>query len=75
MNLDFKPLFKSSMLLNIEKNKIVRDSDLNLLVDRGFDLNKFIKEGEKVFKEKNNQKVVSTLMINTIGLYTNFGGK
>ena len=56
MDLDFKPLSKSSMLLNIEKNKIVRDSDLNLLVDRVFDLNKFIEEGEKAFKEKIKSK-------------------
>ena len=41
INLDSKPLSKSSMLLNIEKKKVV----------------------------------VLTLMINTIGLYTIFGGK
>ena len=41
INLDYKPLSKSSMLLNIEKKKVV----------------------------------VLTLMINTIGLYTIFGGK
>ena len=41
IDLDSKPLSKSSMLLNIEKNKIVRDFDLNLLVDRRFDLSNY----------------------------------
>ena len=35
--LDSKPLSKSSMLLNIEKKKVVRYFDVNLLADRGFD--------------------------------------
>ena len=52
IDLDSKPLFKSSLLLNIEKKKVVRDFDLNFLVDRGFDLNKFPEEGEEAFKEK-----------------------
>ena len=37
IDLDSKPLSKSSLLLNIENKKVVRDFDLNLLADRGFD--------------------------------------
>ena len=47
------------MVLNIEKKKVVQDFDLNLLADRGFDLNKFLEEGKEAFKEKEIQKVVS----------------
>ena len=36
IDLDSKPLSKSSLLLNIEKNKVVRDFELNLLADHGF---------------------------------------
>ena len=46
INLDSRPLSKSSLLLNIEKRKVVRDFDLNLLANRRFDLNKFPEEGE-----------------------------
>ena len=49
IDLDSKPLSKSSLLLNIEKKKVVRDFSTEV--------------------------VVLTLMINTIGLYTIFGGK
>ena len=38
IDLDYKSLFKSSMLLKIEKKKVVRDLNLNFLVDCGFDL-------------------------------------
>ena len=34
--LNSKPLSKSSLFLDIEKKKVVRDFDLNLLVNRGF---------------------------------------
>ena len=51
IDLDSKSLSKSS-LLNIEKKKIVRYFDLNLLADRGFDLNKFPGEREEAFKER-----------------------
>ena len=62
IDLDSKPLSKSSLLLNIEKKKIVQDFELNLLAYREFDLNNFTEEGEEAFEEKEIQKVVSILL-------------
>ena len=68
IDLESKPLSKSSILLNIKNKKVVRDFDLNLFADRGFDLNKFFEEGEKAFKEKEIQKVVSIFVFLSLRL-------
>ena len=52
INFDSKLLYDCSIKLYIRNTKDAKDFDLNVAVDRGFDLTNYPDDGEEAFGEK-----------------------
>ena len=62
INFDSKLLYDSSIKLYIRNTKDAKYFDLNVVVDCGFNLNKYPDDGKEAFGEKELQQIVQMML-------------